>query len=600
MAATLSTDPTLPVDSGNLANGDTGNALFAGYQLYQANTTGVNVLPATPPVITDASLDVGFAIQTQVTATSPNGWLCPQPPNWGSTVADFDTNCAREDEFITAISFNCGTDGIKFTMSIGLTTLADIGAQSETRYVSVPGGLVTVVGGYNNVCQQTGTCDNDGSSAVWTAPLGCALIAFQTASNPNSNIKSLRFISASVENDLVHAKPQFSQWYGNGTPAQGSCVATFYAWPYFIVGFKYGYNTCGGGDCGVLQFTYIHGRALPAYMATTLSSAKCCAGEYLPGSTELAACGYYGLNPGSQACNTFFIGPNPPGYCASHLDTPECVSYCAQPTVNCDALATQYCTGLGAAAASDPNCACYLPAATYATFFGDLTAQVQKGGGNIPQYPDCYFPACAASPLHTYSHKSGETPCPDIQSCVDVSNVNLSNGQITGPVSIASTTACSQYSLTGGGGSGGGSGCGSGPACVAPQQCVSGACVTPAPATGCGSGPACVSPQQCSGGVCVTLPPGCGSGPACGSGYQCVGGTCVTAPAGCSASSPCPSGQSCSAGACVKTSSMSTTTIILVVLVIFAIVVAIAFAVMRHGKAANGSAVSSPAVSATA
>jgi hypothetical protein len=78
------------------------------------------------------------------------------------------------------------------------------------------------------------------------------------------------------------------------------------------------------------------------------------------------------------------------------------------------------------------------------------------------------------------------------------------------------------------------------PACISPQTCVAGSCVTP-----CSTNGECIPPQVCQGGLCVT-PPGCH--PACIPPLVCQGSNCVTPP-GCHPA--CIAPQVCRNGNCV-------------------------------------------------
>jgi hypothetical protein len=78
------------------------------------------------------------------------------------------------------------------------------------------------------------------------------------------------------------------------------------------------------------------------------------------------------------------------------------------------------------------------------------------------------------------------------------------------------------------------------PACVSPQTCVGGSCVT-----ACTTNKDCIPPQVCQGGVCL-LPSGCPQ--PCTPPQVCQGTVCVT-PAGCP--QPCIAPQVCQGTVCV-------------------------------------------------
>ena len=170
---------------------------------------------------------------------------------------------------------------------------------------------------------------------------------------------------------------------------------------------------------------------------------QCCSGSSGPGYRDepsVQVCIDRGLTSAdAPQCYNLFAQ----SCTGDQLLTPQCIKFCSQKGVNCDAV-------LQNLAAQKPDLlktnsdvvACFQPQSFYSTFFNSLTSKVPALAG-LPLFPYCSFPACAVpSAVKPFNVKNQNTPpCPNLTTCV--SQVTIDNsGSIVGDVPISQTLAC--------------------------------------------------------------------------------------------------------------------------------------------------------------
>ena len=156
-------------------------------------------------------------------------------------------------------------------------------------------------------------------------------------------------------------------------------------------------------------------------------------------------------NPFSPFCGQYCADPN--NNCYTNLQTfcndenltsPSCIAFCESREINCDAQIQKYCNKLTYEQKISPEynqlCGCFMGSDFYDKFFKSFNQQIFIESG-LPVLPQCYYPYCSSSEMKSYNVKTSQTPCPDVQNCIQ--NIDINNdGTIDGDININQSGNC--------------------------------------------------------------------------------------------------------------------------------------------------------------
>jgi hypothetical protein len=258
--------------------------------------------------------------------------------------------------------------------------------------------------------------------------------------------------------------------YNNGSapssPGLGWFIDDLY-WQYQVAG-NQGTN---GGVKYIPSVTLVDLSRLSS-VVTPITAFQCCSNTlddsraYAPGTWEQLICVNQGRIHGNASCNGTIISE-----CSLNMDQAACKTQCGPvPPFNtfpCSNIMTTYCDSKcnnsdgtvkseclpGGNNTLRNLCGCYLSAQFFSNYYASLQSRV--GGLPTAARKDCYYQDCGGALVLPDAVRAGTAlPCPAVQQCITVTNIQNSGAINSDDITIIGNNVCN---FTGGSGTGTGS-----------------------------------------------------------------------------------------------------------------------------------------------